>query len=81
MNGLFDNDNTEENFVEYNIFIPNLTEKVEIANKDNLEAALIDISVKIFSFIDKYTNNYIWQKEQFQLKICYSTGNFIYQIF
>ncbi|OUM62081.1 hypothetical protein PIROE2DRAFT_62123 [Piromyces sp. E2] len=72
MNGLFDKDETEENFVDYNIFIPNLKDKVKVANKDNLEAALIDISVKIFSFINKYTNNYIWQKEQFQLKIRYS---------
>ncbi|ORX50317.1 SGT1-domain-containing protein [Piromyces finnis] len=73
MNEFFDKNDTEENFVEYSIFIPNLVDKVEIPNKDNLEAALIDISVKVFSFINRYTNNYIWQKEQFILNICYST--------
>jgi len=74
MNELFNKNDTEENIVDYNIYIPNLSDNVKIANKNNLEAALIDLSVKIFSFINKYTKNYIWQKEQFQLKICYSAG-------
>eukprot|EP00833_Pecoramyces_ruminatium_P006023 jgi/Orpsp1_1/1180055/evm.model.c7180000071985.1 len=73
MNELFDNDDNEENFVEYNIYIPNLAQNVKIPNKDNLEELLIDFSIKISSFINKYTKEYIWQKEKFQLKICYST--------
>jgi len=76
MNELFDKTDLEENFVEYFIYFKNLTENVKIPNKDNLEASLIELSIQIFSFINKYTKNYVWQKEQFQLKICYSTGKF-----
>ncbi|ORX85322.1 SGT1-domain-containing protein [Anaeromyces robustus] len=73
MNELFEKNSIEDNYVDYCLYIPNLKDNVENPNKDNLEAALIDISIKIFSFINQYTQNYIWQKEQFQLKICYST--------
>jgi hypothetical protein len=55
MNELFDKTDLEENFVEYFIYFKNLTENVKIPNKDNLEASLIELSIQIFSFINKYT--------------------------